>query len=137
MKREFSAGGLVFHKNKETEVLLIKDHAGRWSLPKGHIEKGETTKETALREVSEETGLKKLKIITRLGEIKYFFQLKGEKIFKIVVFFLMEAEDTKLKVQWEIQDAKWFPVEEIREMIGYKNQKNIIENAIKFLKEKV
>ncbi len=130
MKREISAGGVVFRKDGETKVLLIKDPSGKWSLPKGLIEKGETSEQAALREVSEETGLKKLKIIEKLGDIKYYYKLKGETIFKIVVFFLMEAEDSDLTPQWEIQDAKWFPIGDALENIGYKNSKDIVSLAI-------
>ncbi|MBI5061189.1 MAG: NUDIX domain-containing protein [Candidatus Aenigmarchaeota archaeon] len=91
MKTEISAGGVVFRGKK---ILLIKDSYGRWSLPKGHIEKGETAEQAALREIKEETGIDG-RIIELLGEIKYFFQLKGEKIFKIAKFFLVEASNDK------------------------------------------
>lgn len=132
MKREISAGGVVI---RDKEMLLIKDSYGRWSLPKGLIEKNETTEEAALREVREETGLKNIELVKKIGEIKYFYQLKGEKIFKIVIFFLMKTEDKELKAQWEIQDAKWFSIDEALEKIDYKNTKIIIEKALELIKQ--
>lgn len=132
MKREISAGGIVF---RDKEMLLIKDSYGRWSLPKGLIEKNERTEEAALREVKEETGLKEVEIVKKLGEIKYFYQLQGEKIFKIVIFFLMKTKNKELKAQWEIQDAQWFPINEAVEKIEYKNTKPLVEKAVEIIKE--
>jgi len=124
-----SAGGIVWNKNT-SKILLIKDSYGRWALPKGIIEKGETSEEAAIREVQEETGLKNLKVIEKLGEIKYYYQLKGEKFFKIVIFFLMETEDTELKHEWEIKEAQWFEPQEALEKIEYKNTKNLVAKSL-------
>ncbi len=130
MHREISAGGMVWNKELK-KILLIRDSYGRWALPKGMVEKGETSEQAALREITEETGLKDLKIIEKLGEVKYFYTLKGEKIFKIVVLFLVEAKDSELKPQLkEIQGAEWFDVEKAAETIEYKNTKNIMEKAV-------
>lgn len=130
MRREISAGGVVYN-TKTKKLLLIKDSYGRWSLPKGLIDKGETVEQAALREVEEETGLKNLKIIKKLGSIKYIYTLKGQKIFKIVTFFLMETDRIRLKPQWEIQGAKWFKPKEALEKIGYANSKSILRAALK------
>jgi len=67
--------------------LLIKDSYGRWSWPKGKVEPGEKTAETALREIAEEVGLKKTKILCRLGRNNYYFRLKGVLIYKTVYYF--------------------------------------------------
>lgn len=138
MRREISAGGVVFHINpaqgpggkKKAEVLLIKDSYGRWALPKGLVEEGETNEQAALREISEETGLKQLKIIEKLGEIKYFYHLKGEDISKMVIFYLVEAKDTELKHEWEITEAKWFSPEEALATIEYANTKALVKKAV-------
>lgn len=130
MKREISAGGVVYN-TKTKKFLLIKDSYGRWSLPKGLIEKGESTEQAALREVEEETGLKNLKIIKKLGSIKYIYTLKGQKIFKIVTFFLMETDRIRLKPQWEIKGARWFEPKESLEKIGYANSKSILKEALR------
>ncbi len=133
MKREISAGGVVWNR-KTNKILLIKDSYGRWALPKGLIEKGETSEQAAVREVSEETGLKNINIIEKLGEIKYFYQLHGERIFKIVIFFLLETEEIKLMHSWEIKGADWLEPQDAAEKIEYKNSKEIVNKAIEKIK---
>jgi len=136
VKREISAGGVVFHRaGKAFNILLIKDSYGRWALPKGHIGdtiKDETSEQAALRECSEEAGIpaEHLKIVEKLGDIKYFYQLKGERIFKIVRFFLVESSSSELKPQWEVQAAEWFAADEAVEKNEYENARDIIKAAI-------
>src|SRR3989344_5984488 len=134
MHREISAGGIVWN-SKTNKILLIKDSYGRWALPKGFIEKGETSEQAAVREVQEETGLKNLKILEKLGEIKYYYQLKGEKIFKIVIFFLMETEDIELKHEWEVKEAQWLEPQEALEKLEYENSKSLLSKAIEKLRK--
>jgi 8-oxo-dGTP pyrophosphatase MutT (NUDIX family) len=139
-KLEISSGGVVFKKLKikneklKIKILLIKDSYGRWALPKGKIEKGEKPEEAALREIQEETGLADLKIIKHLGQIKYFYQIHGQPIFKIVYNFLIETEQKELKPNYEIQDAHWFEPEDALKTIAYKNTKEILEKAVDKLK---
>ena len=134
MHREISAGGIVWN-SKTNKILLIKDSYGRWALPKGFIEKDETSEQAAIREVQEETGLKNLKILEKLGEIKYYYQLKGEKIFKIVIFFLMETEDIELKHEWEVKEAQWLEPQEALEKLEYENSKSLLSKAIEKLRK--
>lgn len=132
---EISAGGIVYKRQKgEVKILLIKDSYGRWALPKGKIEKKEKPEEAALREIKEETGIGALKIKEGLGQIRYFYQLEGQRFFKIVYNFLIETEEEKLKPCWEIQDARWFSPEEALNKIAYKNTKEILKKAIDKLK---
>ena len=133
MKRQVSAGGVVFIRDGEVKMLLIKDHNSKWALPKGLVEKSESNEEAALREVNEETGLTGIRIIKYAGEISYFFVFEGEKIFKTVYFFLIESKTKETKPEREIKDAQWFSPKESLEKIGYKNTKEILENAIKML----
>lgn len=134
MKREISAGGVVWNRQLD-KFLLIKDSYGRLALPKGLIEKGESPEQTALREIEEETGLKHLRVIEKLGEIGYFYQLKGDKISKTVIFFLVEASDTELMTSWEIQGATWFEPEKAIESIAYENSKEIVRKAVKRVRD--
>ena len=126
MRREFSAGGVLF---RDGEVLLIKNPSGVWSFPKGNIEKGEKPEETAVREVLEETNVKG-KVIDYVGEISYWYQLKGERIFKRVKYYLMEYVEGEPRPSWEVLDAKFFPVEKARELLKYKGDKEIFRKAL-------
>ena len=140
MVRQFAAGGVVIKRGeKGAEVLLIKDSYGHWIWPKGHIEKGETPEDAAIREISEETGLKKLEVLKEIGKQKYWFTLKGERIFKTVYVFLLEASaGEKLKIQVsEIQDGQWFTPEEALKKIEYEGSRAILDKCIKaFAKKK-
>ncbi|RLJ70754.1 8-oxo-dGTP diphosphatase [Hydrogenivirga caldilitoris] len=129
MKREFSAGGVLF---KDGSVLLIKTPSGVWSFPKGNVEKGEKPEEAAVREVIEETGVKG-KVVDYIGEISYWYQLKGEKIFKRVKYFLMEYLEGEPQPSWEVLDAKFFPVEEANKLLKYKGDKEIFKKALERL----
>ena len=129
MKREFSAGGVVL---KDGKVLMIKvrTFSGRevWTFPKGHIEKGETKEQAALREVEEETGVR-AKIKDKIGDFTYFFKDKdGGTVKKTVFWFLMEPEDDSknIKTPGEIIDLGWFPIEEAEKLITYDSDKRII-----------
>lgn len=139
MRFEFSAGGIVFRKIKgQIEVALILDAYGRWTFPKGHIEKGEKPDIAALREVGEELGVANLKIVQLLNKIEYWFKMDGDLIHKFVYFYLMEApEKAILKPQTaEIKDARWFSSLEARTILGYKKDSlEILEKAIEVLKK--
>lgn len=137
MKLEFSAGGIVFKKFKEgPKIALILDSHDNWAFPKGHIKKGEGKEEAASREVSEEIGVKDLKIVEELGKIEYWFKHKGKFIHKFVYFYLMEASvDSKIKLQKEegIKKIKWVEPEKILEKSSYKDMKPILKKAIRIL----
>jgi ADP-ribose pyrophosphatase YjhB (NUDIX family) len=75
--REPTAGGVVYRRNAKTnaiEILLIQDAKDRWTIPKGHIEEGESAKETAAREIGEETGLQEMKVLNWLGKINFRYR---------------------------------------------------------------
>ncbi len=139
-KREFSAGGIVVKKEGEKpKVLLIKDGYGRWTWPKGNIEKKESSENAALRETREETGLKRLQIVEKLAKINYFYRLHGDLIFKTVYLFLVEAKGKEpFKIQTsEIRDAKWFTPEAALKAVAYKGSKEILKKAIKKARERL
>ena len=137
MKREFSAGGIVlrqsqdkFSKNK-WEVLLTKHSQNHyWGFPKGWIEKGQTTQEAAIREVREEGGVE-AQIVEKLGDTKYVYTLNGEKIFKVVVYFLMKyiSGDPK-DHDWEMEEAGWFTVDEALKTLSFSRDKELLKKAL-------
>lgn len=126
MIEEVSAGGVLF---KDREVLLIKNPFGVWTFPKGLIERGERPEETAAREVFEETGIKG-RIIAPLGEIRYWYMREGQKVRKRVIFFLMEYLEGETKASWEVQEASFFPIQEVKRLLKYKGDKEIFEKSL-------
>jgi 8-oxo-dGTP pyrophosphatase MutT (NUDIX family) len=132
-KKEFSAGGVVVKRKKGSfQVLLVKDSYGKWTWPKGHIEPAETAEDAALREIEEETGLRQLQIVEKLGRQNYFYRLSGDLIFKTVYLFLLEATgDEQLQIQAsEIQDARWFRPSEVVETVLYRGSKALLARSI-------
>jgi 8-oxo-dGTP pyrophosphatase MutT (NUDIX family) len=133
-KREFSAGGIVIKGAAEApKVLLIKDSYGRWTWPKGKIAPGESSSAAGLREVKEETGLKDIQLLEKIGQNQYFFRQNNELIFKTVTIFLYETNsEEKLAFQKEeVQDARWFSPQEALENLAYKKSEEILKKAIK------
>lgn len=138
MTREFSAGGIVLNDGK---VLLIKNAAMRdknkayWGFPKGHIQEGEKSEETALREVEEETGLK-VKIIKKLGDSRYIFTKEREKIFKVVVYFLLRYISGELKPQnLEVLEVKWVDIDDALGLLAFKKDQEFLKKALHFIHE--
>lgn len=132
MKREFSAGGIVFNKGK---VLLTKHSQNKhWSFPKGLIDPGQTSQEAAIREVKEEGGVE-AEIIDKLGYNKYVYTLNGEKIFKIVTYFLMKylSGDTK-DHDWEVEEAGWYPPEDALKQLTFGQDKELLKKALEMRK---
>lgn len=139
--REYTAGGLVFRKrNGQYEFLLIQDLKDRWSIPKGHVESGETLEQTAIREIGEETGLKALKIIDKLDKIHFFYRMEGKLIFMTTFVFLIESTDPTEEVEAEnsegIIDVKWFSANHAHDLIEYKDTKTLLEMAMRKIEKR-
>lgn len=122
------------------EIVLLQDLKARWSIPKGHVESGETLEQTAIREVGEETGLKSLKILSKLDKIHFFYRMNNKLIFMTNFVYLMEAtnanEPLELEVDSEgIVDVQWFEAEQAYDIVEYKATKVIIREAINRIKK--
>jgi 8-oxo-dGTP pyrophosphatase MutT (NUDIX family) len=137
-EREFSSGGIVMKlRNSKIRVLLIKDPYGRWTWPKGKIDKGESSFGAAKREVREETGLKNIQIINRVGQTNYFYKRKEKLIYKTVYLYLFKFVGKEaLSIQKaEIDDGRWFSKEEALSKVGYKGAKELLKKAIRTFKK--
>lgn len=127
---EKSCGAVIFYRNKQnnTKVLLVKNSNGRyWSFPKGHIENDENERETAMREIKEETGLD-VTLAKGFREISEYCPFG--KIRKRVVFFLAQAFTDNVKIQEEEIDSYiWVDLQQARKLCTYDNDLRIIEKA--------
>ena len=145
MKREFSAGGIVFRKYKvqsqKYEVMwLVVQHSQHkgWVFPKGLIgdtRENESKEETAVREVREEGGINTT-IIKELPEpVKFFYMFKGTKVFKTVYFFLMEYVSGDIADHdFEVSDTLWLTEQEAMIKLTYKNDRNAFSQALAIFK---
>ena len=159
LKREFSAGGVVFKKNGNTLVWLITQHNPSeripkpiWRLPKGWIDNksevapGEVAsgirrgsedeiQKAALREVREEGGIE-ARIIEKLGTTKFFFSLKGEGVLKFVTFYLMEwLKDLEGGPGEETLAVEWQPFGEAKRKLEYSSEKAVLKKAEETLEQ--
>ena len=133
---EVSAGGLVIDESGKNGLLIgrrdLKDPTKErllWSLPKGHIEAGETPEMAAIREVAEETGINS-EISRALGVIDFWFMAGGNRIHKTVHHFLFKEVGGTLQPQIEeVDEVGWFPLEDIVSMLAYPDEKKLIAKS--------
>jgi 8-oxo-dGTP pyrophosphatase MutT (NUDIX family) len=131
---ETSAGGLVVDRRAPgAQAALIGrlDRRGRllWSLPKGHVEEGETPADTAVREVSEETGILG-RVIAPLGTIDFWFVAGGKRIHKTVHHYLLLAEGGELSdADVEVTEVAWVPLAEVEAKLAYEDERRLIEDV--------
>ncbi len=110
-----------------------------WALPKGIIGPGEKPDETAIREVEEETGVE-ARLVTKLGDIRYVYTWAGERVFKVVSFYLLRYSrgrlgDIEPEMQVEVDEARWLPLEEASKLLAYKGEREMAEKALAFVRE--
>jgi 8-oxo-dGTP pyrophosphatase MutT (NUDIX family) len=157
--REFSAGGVVLRKMRGRWFLAViephmtrpkkspkrsdrprKTGAALVALPKGAIDKGEKPEQTAVREVSEETGVQ-ASLVTKLADIKYYYVRNwgdGARVFKIVSFYLLLYRSGRLgnippDMRIEVQNAYWLPLEDAAEALSYAGEREVAERTLQYL----
>ena len=133
--REPTAGGVVFRraKNNDVEILLIQDAKDRWTIPKGHIEEGESSKETAAREITEETGLKKMNVLNWLGKINFRYRRTNSLVLMTTEIFLVQAlgDTDDLKPEEWMNGIKWFSAAEALDKIAYEDIEKLMLIGLK------
>ena len=143
MKREFSAGGVLVRRLRGRWMLAAirpnRPGAAVWALPKGRIDAGESGEQTALREVAEETGAHG-RSLGKLGDVRYVYTWDGERIFKVVSFFLVRYESGRLGAlpdafRHEVADVRWLPLDEAPSLLAYGGERDMARKALERLSE--
>ncbi len=133
MKREFSAGGVLVRRLRGEWVFAAIRPAGKkpglWALPKGQIDPSERPEETAVREVAEETGAHG-RVAQKLGDVKYVYTWDGERIFKVVSFYLLRYSSGRLgelppETAHEVDEVRWLPLEDGPSLLAYGGEREM------------
>jgi 8-oxo-dGTP pyrophosphatase MutT (NUDIX family) len=137
--REFSAGGVLVRTIRGRPMVAAIRPQGKpegvWALPKGNVDPGESPAETALREVWEETGVRG-RLVEKLGDVKYVYTRRdGERIFKIVSFFLLRAGRGRIgeideRMRVEVAEVRWLPLDEAPKLLAYKGEREMAAKAL-------
>jgi 8-oxo-dGTP pyrophosphatase MutT (NUDIX family) len=130
MPSEKSCGAVIFKQNTEKKYLLLHYEGGHWDFVKGHVEGGETEKETVLRETREEAGITDLSFVEGFRHrISYYYRRAGRTVFKEVIFYLLESKTDAVRLSREHVGYDWLPYEKAYARLTYKNAKDTIEKA--------
>ena len=133
---ETTAGGVVFRRVKgknQPDILLIQDTKNRWTIPKGHVEPGEEPRKTAEREITEETGLEKLKVYSWLGKVNFRYRREKTLVLMTMHIYLVEVVEKteEFKPEDWLNDIKWFKSTDAIDKIAYDDIGKLILVAMK------
>jgi 8-oxo-dGTP pyrophosphatase MutT (NUDIX family) len=111
-----------------------------WALPKGLVGEGEAPADTALREVTEETGVRG-RLVEKLGDVRYVYVWEGERVFKIVSFYLVRYSAGRLgditdEFRHEVAETRWLPLEEAPRLLTYKGEREMAAKALQLIDER-
>ena len=138
--REPTAGGIIYRqagKTQNVEILLIRDSKNRWTIPKGHIEEGENARQTAEREIREETGLAEMKVMDWLGKINFRYRRGNSLVLMTTEIFLVQALGNTDKVRSEewMTNLSWLPANDALDKIEYDDIGKLILLALKKIRQ--
>jgi 8-oxo-dGTP pyrophosphatase MutT (NUDIX family) len=138
MRRERSAGGVLVRRMRGRPWLAVirprGKPAGTWVLPKGLLDAGESGAEAALRETAEETGIE-ARVVQLLGDVRYVYTWEGERVFKIVRFFLLRPVRGTIGrlpagMEREVAAARWLPLEQATAHLAYRGEREMAVRAL-------
>lgn len=137
--REPTAGGVIFRRDENggVEILLIQDSKDRWTIPKGHIEEGETAQETAKREIGEEAGLKNVEMLGWLGKIHFRYRRVDKLVLMTTQIYLVRAGGDTSAIQKEewMNGIKWFTFQDALDAIEYEDIGKLMLLAMKRIRQ--
>lgn len=126
----------MFKRNGEVEYLLLHYEAGHWDYVKGQVEPDESEKDTVIRELKEETGITDAYFMEGFREeINYFYRRERRTVYKQVVFFLIEAKESNVKLSYEHVGYEWLDYEKAMARLTFANAKRVLAKAHEFLKK--
>lgn len=137
--REPTAGGIIFRRdeNDEVEILLIQDGKDRWTIPKGHIEEGETAEQTTKREIAEEAGLQEVEVLGWLGKIHFRYRRVDKLVLMTTQIYLVKALGDTNAIQKEdwMHGIKWFKFNDALDAIEYEDIGKLMLLAMKRIRQ--
>ena len=134
MAKERSCGAVVARRDTDLQYLILQYGAGHWDLVKGHGERGESEKETVLRELEEETGITRAEFIPGFRTVvHYFFQRRAHTVYKEVVYYLIETPEEEVTLSDEHIAYRWLPYNEALQLITFGNSRKVVDEAHRHL----
>jgi 8-oxo-dGTP pyrophosphatase MutT (NUDIX family) len=137
---ETTAGGIIFRHNEKSgalEILLIQDAKNRWTIPKGHVEEGEEPKDTAEREIREETGLQEMKVLNWLGKVNFRYRREHTLVLMTMHIYLVQGLGNTARLHPEdwLTDIQWLPAAKAVELIAYEDIGKLMLLGMKKIRE--
>lgn len=141
MRREVSAGGVVVRRlagGWHVAAIRPGGRAGVWALPKGLVGPGEHPEAAAAREVAEETGVE-ARLAGKLGDVRYVYTWEGERVFKVVSFYLFRYAggrlgDVPAEHAHEVAEARWLPLGDASRLLTYRGEREMARMAMERLR---